>query len=1054
MLITNNLSVSGSLSLSSVSSTTTSLSAMVLESGLVKSRNLGTMSLKGDNEYLPQISLSFPNIFNLNTSTLNFANQSLTVSLANQPAKTFLAAPNNLAGTPSFRAILASDIPTLNQNTTGNAATATTLQTPRTLTIGNTGKSFDGSGNVSWSLAEIGAQSILTNPITGTGTTNYIPKFTSSGAIADSQIYDNGTNVGIGTTPIAKLDVNGDILLRTGIITGEVGSYTTFPLTHAIRLGIPNRDYMDFYEWGGVFNFYQNTGTPSLLMTIKPSGVGIGKDSPSEKLDVNGNVKANSYKFNLPSSISAQANMLIPKTDGTRPIWYDNSSVANDLAFKSDIDNIQIGGRNLLLNSKGEFKPQYETIDNNKLYTNSTIFLENGKKYIISAKTNGFFSNQHSTAVESDACVLWFIKPNYSVAQIVSDANTSTGTIFTWTQPTDTYVLRVNVYHPNSTNTIKCWEVKVEKGNKATDWTPAPEDKQDRLQDITGNIGVGKSDASATEKLDVNGYVKATGFKTSSGTSSQFLMADGSTNSNTYIKTSGGNTVLSDWYITSPYKSGKFSFIGAYGYPALTWGQSIAYMSDERQFYLDSAGFSQSDIDRSNYFSGEVYINNYLYVDKGLTINGSLNSGASNFAGYRQGGDNIVLKGNSTGVSGIFFQSEKDGTNINHPSDYGYIQFHAHGIDGTSGESNRLVIGVANDADDMVVLQSPYKNGVKISYLNGTGGTGGTEYTVWHAGNHGSGSGLDADLLDGQESTYFLNTSSWNAASLSYSGSTLTLTINGISKTTTINAGTSYTLPTASATTLGGVKLFSDTIQSAASNAVTTTASRTYGVQLNSSGQMVVNVPWVDTDTNTTYTAGNGLTLADTVFSLPITVSGSGNYITDVTQTANGITVTKGTLPTYNLPTANANTLGGVKIGSGITITNGVISANTYTAGTNITISSNQISVVASPTFSGSVTATSFFESSLRELKENIQHFEKSGLELVNSLEIVTFDKKDGSAKDKIGIIADDSPEEFLSEDKCAVDLYKTVFIQAKAIQELKSEVDELKELIKQLIKK
>ena len=39
----------------------------------------------------------------------------------------------------------------------GNAATATKLQTARTLTIGNTSKSFDGSANVSWSLNEIGA---------------------------------------------------------------------------------------------------------------------------------------------------------------------------------------------------------------------------------------------------------------------------------------------------------------------------------------------------------------------------------------------------------------------------------------------------------------------------------------------------------------------------------------------------------------------------------------------------------------------------------------------------------------------------------------------------------------------------------------------------------------------------------------------------------------------------------------------------------------------------------------------------------------------------------
>jgi hypothetical protein len=44
--------------------------------------------------------------------------------------------------------------PTFNQNTTGSAATLTTA---RTLTIGSTGKTFNGSANVSWSLAEIGA---------------------------------------------------------------------------------------------------------------------------------------------------------------------------------------------------------------------------------------------------------------------------------------------------------------------------------------------------------------------------------------------------------------------------------------------------------------------------------------------------------------------------------------------------------------------------------------------------------------------------------------------------------------------------------------------------------------------------------------------------------------------------------------------------------------------------------------------------------------------------------------------------------------------------------
>ena len=83
-----------------------------------------------------------------------------------------------------------------------------------------------------------------------------------------------------------------------------------------------------------------------------------------------------------------------------------------------------------------------------------------------------------------------------------------------------------------------------------------------------------------------------------------------------------------------------------------------------------------------------------------------------------------------------------------------------------------------------------------------------------------------------------------------------------------------YVLPEATATVRGGIELFSNTDQSVAANSVTTTAGRTYGIQLNSSGQAVVNVPWVDTNTNTTYTAGNGLDLTGTVFSADLKSNG------------------------------------------------------------------------------------------------------------------------------------------------------------------------------------
>jgi hypothetical protein len=43
-------------------------------------------------------------------------------------------------------------------------------------------------------------QTALTNPVTGTGTANYVTKWTSGSAVGNSQIFDNGTTLAIGTT--------------------------------------------------------------------------------------------------------------------------------------------------------------------------------------------------------------------------------------------------------------------------------------------------------------------------------------------------------------------------------------------------------------------------------------------------------------------------------------------------------------------------------------------------------------------------------------------------------------------------------------------------------------------------------------------------------------------------------------------------------------------------------------------------------------------------------------------------------------------------------------
>jgi hypothetical protein len=123
-------------------------------------------------------------------------------------------------------------------------------------------------------------------------------------------------------------------------------------------------------------------------------------------------------------------------------------------------------------------------------------------------------------------------------------------------------------------------------------------------------------------------------------------------------------------------------------------------------------------------------------VNGGLVVEGSINSGASDMGFYQSAGTNLILKGDSNGRSGIFFESEKNGTNINDPSDYGFIQYHPYGYGGSSGESGDFVIGISNDSTDHVILQSPYNGGVKIGYRDTTSGTGLTTQTVFHDAYH------------------------------------------------------------------------------------------------------------------------------------------------------------------------------------------------------------------------------------------------------------------------------------------------------------------------------
>jgi len=134
---------------------------------------------------------------------------------------------------------------------------------------------------------------VFSNAIEGSGTTNYIPKFTNT-------IYDSGTNIGIGTTtPTQKLEVNGTVLLST--LPNNNG---------ALYLGSVSTGFFSSSTTG---HLDIQTSSSTRVRVNSNGNVGIGTTSPSSLLNVvGGQTKLNSSNFSsnvlsLESSFSHSA---------------------------------------------------------------------------------------------------------------------------------------------------------------------------------------------------------------------------------------------------------------------------------------------------------------------------------------------------------------------------------------------------------------------------------------------------------------------------------------------------------------------------------------------------------------------------------------------------------------------------------------------------------------------------------------------------------------------------------------------------------------------------
>ena len=113
---------------------------------------------------------------------------------------------------------------------------------------------------------------------------------------------------------------------------------------------------------------------------------------------------------------------------------------------------------------------------------------------------------------------------------------------------------------------------------------------------------------------------------------------------------------------------------------------------------------------------------------------------------------------------------------------------------------------------------------------------------------------------------------------------------------------TQYSLPEATSAVRGGIELFSDTDQSVAANAVSATASRTYGIQLNAAGQAVVNVPWADTNTVYTLPVATDVALGGIELFSNVDQTVAANAVTTTANRTYGIQLNAANQAVVNVP--------------------------------------------------------------------------------------------------------------------------------------------------------
>jgi hypothetical protein len=347
-------------------------------------------------------------------------------------------------------------------------------------------------------LADSGIDPI--NLIVGTGTVNYVPKFTGEDTLAISQIFDNGTNVGIGTaSPIS---------IGTGVTTLDIQGSAAGGLALGPS-GIKNYIYgaSTLYVEANTTAVFTTSGSEKMRIT-SAGNMGIGTTNPSQVLHVVGNARITGAYYDSNNSAGTSGQVLSSTGSGTDWVslseitGVDGTGTANYIAKWQDANTIQNSiiydnGTNVGIGTAGpSYKLDIQAAAGVAIRVRNTFNTDDA--YLLAQSTLGsalFGINAVGQYLYTgDAIPLLFYNSATERMRITATGNVGIGT----TNPTDKlHVVGGDVRF--AANTYVGGIINAYQGD-ASIWVPNV-GQAFTIKQNTGNVGIGTT--SPIYKLDI-----------------------------------------------------------------------------------------------------------------------------------------------------------------------------------------------------------------------------------------------------------------------------------------------------------------------------------------------------------------------------------------------------------------------------------------------------------------------------------------------------------------------------------------------------------------------